>query len=75
MKIITTPQAARLLMVHPKSAARLLDNEGVSYVMVGNARAYALEDVERIAAPRRKAAARAMISKFRKETNETDKIT
>ena len=67
MKIITTPEAARLLMVHEKSAARLLDNEGVPFFMVGRARAYNLADVERIAALRRKEAARGMIRKFRKE--------
>ena len=67
MKIITTTQAAERLGIHPKSVARMLDNKGVPFFMVGRARAYNLADVERIAALRRKEAARGMIRKFRKE--------
>ena len=72
MKIITTTQAAERLGIHPKSAARLLDNKGVPYVMVGASRAYDAATIEQLASERgaaeRRAAAMEMIRRFRKET-------
>ena len=72
MKILTTTQAAELLGIHPKSAARMLDNKGVSYVMVGASRAYDAATIEQLASERdaaqKRAAALEMIRRFRKET-------
>ena len=71
MKIITTTQAAEHLGIHPKSVARLLDNKGVPYVMVGASRAYDSATIEQLASDRaaaqKRAAALEMIRKFRKE--------
>jgi N-acetylmuramoyl-L-alanine amidase len=54
MNIITTPQAAELLSVHVNSAARLLDNAGVKYFYIGQARAYNVADIERISRQRQR---------------------